>query len=115
MDGVAGVQPFIELQPDQSGVAQGGQGAGDLGLADPRRPFQQQGTFQHQRQMQRHGQIIAGHTARRRKIALKTAPVRQSKRPKRPLPGQGEAQGSTVQAQLLGDAPDPPEVMRHVA
>jgi hypothetical protein len=54
------VQALVALQPDQRGLQDRGQHLGDLGLADPRFPFQQQRFPQSQRQVERRRQPAIG-------------------------------------------------------
>ena len=83
------------MQPDQTGRLDAGQGLGDLGLAHPGGPLQQQGPPKGKRQMQAHGQRVRGniaHPASRSCSALKlTPPVPKAPLPQRGRPGGGRA------------------------
>ena len=54
IDRMARSEPLIALQADQPGRKMRDQRLGDLGLADPGGPFDQQGPPEHQRRMHRH-------------------------------------------------------------
>ena len=82
---LGGVDALVALQPDQRGVQDRGDGAGQGGLAHPGVPLEEQGSVQPQREEHRRGQPAVGEVVRtgepgRHPVGIDD-PVRQQARP----------------------------------